>query len=132
MDIHQFRSVIANMQREDVLSMRKQLFASNQHGSGKNRNKLVRHTRKSPKHEWPDVGATLTAEYYGVIYTAEIIAANKRLKSGKQVRITSGPASGNICDSLSDAMLKATEKQREASDLRRKGVSNGCDFWQWT
>jgi len=126
MDIHTFRSAIANMQREDVQHMREKIFAA------KKGNKPARHSRKSPKHEWPNVGATLTAEYYGVVYTATVIEATKRLKSGKQVKITSGPAVGIICDSLSDAMLKATEKQREASNLRRKGVSNGWDFWQWS
>ncbi len=87
--------------------------------------------RRSVKHEWPEIGTQLQAHYFGTEYTATVIKAGKRLKSGKQVRIDSGFAEGTICDSLSDAMLQATAEQRERENLNRKGVANGWDFWQW-
>lgn len=87
--------------------------------------------RRHIEREWPEVGTELTADYFDVAYGAEIIPATKRLKSGKQIRITSGAAKGVICDSFSDAMLTATEDQRNKQNLARKGVSNGWMFWQW-
>ena len=80
---------------------------------------------------WPDTGTILSADYYGAAYTAEIIPAAKRLKSGKQIRITSGAAQDTVCDSFSEAMIAATEQQRTDQNLGRKGVSNGWMFWQW-
>jgi hypothetical protein len=80
---------------------------------------------------WPDVGTELTATYYGVEYSAKIIPAIKKLKSGKQIQISTGAATGRICDSMSEAMLIATANQRAEQNLRRKGVANGWDFWQW-
>lgn len=87
--------------------------------------------RRHIDREWPDVGTILSSEYYGATYTAEVITAAKRLKSGKQIRITSGPAQGMTCDSFSEAMLCATEIQRNEQSLGRKGTSNGWAFWQW-
>lgn len=87
--------------------------------------------RRHIEREWPAVGTELTADYFGVLYGAEIITATKRLKSGRQIRITSGAAKGTICDSFSEAMLTATEDQRNQENLARKGVSNGWLFWQW-
>lgn len=87
--------------------------------------------RRHIDREWPEVGAILSADYYGSAYTAEIIPASKRLKSGKQIRITSGPARGTVSDSFSDAMISATEAQRTQQNLGRKGVSNGWLFWDW-
>lgn len=88
-------------------------------------------TRKRRKvdHEWPEVGTVLEADYQGVHYEAEVVS-RPRYKSGKAIRILSGPAIGKVERSMSGAMLKATEKQREEEDLGRKGVSNGWDFWQ--
>jgi len=60
-----------------------------------------------------------------------VIPAKKKLLSGRQLRIDSGPAEGEICDSLSAAMILATEAQRRKMNLRRNGVANGWDFWQW-
>lgn len=81
--------------------------------------------RRHIEREWPEIGTELWADYYGVYYTADVFPANKRLKSGKQIRITSGPALGTVCDSFSEAMIAATEKQRADQGLARKGVSNG-------
>lgn len=87
--------------------------------------------RRHIEREWPEIGTILTAEYYGARYTAEIVSATKRLKSGRQIRITSGPAATILCDSFSEAMLTATEAQRTQQNLARKGVSDGWVFWQW-
>jgi hypothetical protein len=87
--------------------------------------------RRRVEREWPEIGTELFAEYFGVRYTADVFPANKKLKSGKQIRVTSGPALGTVCDSFSEAMLAATEEQRKTHFLGRKGVSNGWLFWQW-
>jgi len=92
---------------------------------------LVLRQRKRQHHDWPEVGAELTAEYCDVTYRASVIPARKKLLSGRQLKITSGPAAGTVCDSLSEAMIVATEDQRQKQGLRRKGVANGWDFWQW-
>ena len=88
-----------------------------------------RKSRRRPKREWPEVGAILEADYRGEHYEAEVIAASQ-LKSGMAVRILTGPAAGEVCHSLSRAMLKATEAQRGAQDLGRTGVANGWEFWK--
>lgn len=87
--------------------------------------------RRHIERDWPSEGTILSAEYYGETYTAEVILAGKRLKAGKQIHITSGPAKGMVCDSPSEAMLSATEMQRDQQSLGRKGVANGWVFWQW-
>ena len=87
--------------------------------------------RRHIEREWPDVGTVLSSEYFGATYTAEIIPASKKLKSGKQIRITSGPTQGTVCDSFSEAMVVATEIQRNEQSLGRKGASNGWVFWDW-
>ena len=89
------------------------------------------HRRRRIEREWPDAGAILRAEYYGTVYTAEVVLAAKKLKSGKQIRLTAGPAQGVVCDSFSEAMIAATEQQRADQNLGRKGVSNGWLFWIW-
>jgi len=71
----------------------------------------------------------LEADYEGVHYEAEVVAA-PCLKSGKAVRILIGPATGQNCRSLSSAMLKATEYQRQEQVLGKKGVANGWEFWK--
>ncbi|MCK4375332.1 MAG: hypothetical protein KAX19_08385 [Candidatus Brocadiae bacterium] len=93
--------------------------------------KKMRNTRKRRhvKHEWPDIGTILEADYHGIHYEAEVIAA-PQYKSGKAVRILTGPGAGRICRSLSGAMLKATEAQRKEQGLGKKGVANGWDFWE--
>jgi len=95
---------------------------------GEEKNKKQR-GRRSGGHRWPEVGAILEADYEGAHYEAEVISA-ARYKSGKAVRILTGPATDSVERSMSGAMLKATEKQRKASDLGKKGVSNGWKFWK--
>jgi hypothetical protein len=90
-----------------------------------------RRKRRHVPHVWPEVGTELTAEYFGTTYRAVIVKARKRLKSGKQIRILTGPAKGKISDSMSEAMVRATAAQRKRDGLRRKGAANGWDFWQW-
>ena len=85
--------------------------------------------RRNVEHEWPQVGTILEAEYEGTRYEAEVISM-PRYKSGKALRITSGPAAGEVERSMSGAMLTATKQQREENDLGRKGVSNGWEFWE--
>jgi len=85
-------------------------------------------SRKSVDHEWPDAGAVLEADYKGRHYEAEVISM-PRYKSGKAIRILTGPAAGEVERSMSGAMMTATEKQREENDLGRSGVSNGWTFW---
>jgi hypothetical protein len=87
--------------------------------------------RRHVEREWPEVGTILKSEYYGTTYTAEVITATKKLKSGKQIQLTSGPALGVIADSFSEAMLLATDEQRTRQSLGRKGASNGWIFWDW-
>ena len=86
--------------------------------------------RRHIEREWPELNTILNVEYYSQTYTAQIIPANKKLKSGKQILLLDGPAHGTVCDSFSEAMLAATEKQRAGQNLARKGVSNGWVFWQ--
>jgi len=87
--------------------------------------------RKHPHHDWPEIDAELTADYFGVVYHAVVSPARKKLMSGRQLKILTGPEAESICDSLSEAMIVATEEQRRKQGLRRKGVANGWDFWQW-
>lgn len=85
--------------------------------------------RRTVRHEWPEIGQILEADYEGVHYEVEVIAA-PRYRSGKAVRILTGPGAGRTCRSLSGAMLKATEAQRKEQGLAKKGVANGWDFWE--
>jgi len=84
--------------------------------------------RRTIQREWPAVATILEADYEGVRYEAEVIAA-PRYKSGRAVKILTGPAAGTVFHSMTGAMLVATEVQREESNLGRKGVANGWDFW---
>ena len=85
--------------------------------------------RRHVDHEWPEVGEILGADYGGIHCEAEVIPM-PRYKAGKAVRILTGPRAGTLCRSLTGAMLKATEEQREEGGLRKKGVANGWDFWK--
>lgn len=85
--------------------------------------------RRKVSHAWPDVGTVLEADYKGTHYEAEVVEM-PRLKSGKALKILTGPAKGKVCTSMSRAMLDATEKQREEQGLGRSGVSNGWEFWK--
>ena len=85
--------------------------------------------RRKAAHQWPEVGTVLTGDYHGVHYEAEVIQA-PRYKSGRVLRILTGPAAGKVSSSYSGAMLKATEAQRQEQGLGRKGVANGWAFWR--
>jgi len=88
-----------------------------------------RRTRRARKHAWPPVGATLEADYHGTRYEAEVVEA-RRYKSGRAVKVLTGPAAGKVFSSLSGAMIAATETQRQEQGLGHKGVSNGWGFWR--
>ena len=92
--------------------------------SGKKKRK-----RRTAPHQWPEVGTVLIAEYYGVHYEAEVIEA-PRYKSGRALKVLTGPAAGKVSSSYSGAMLTATEAQRQERGLGRKGVANGWAFWR--
>jgi hypothetical protein len=85
--------------------------------------------RKHVERIWPPIGTKLEAEYFGVTYHAEVVAATKRLKSGKQIRLLDGPGKGKRLNTYSKAMLVATARQRRAGKLGRKNASNGWSFW---
>jgi len=85
--------------------------------------------RRRPKREWPAVGTILEADYRRERYEAEVVTA-PQLKSGKAVKVLTGPAAGEVCHSLTRAMLKATQAQRQAQNLGRTGVANGWQFWK--
>jgi len=84
--------------------------------------------RSKVKHEWPNVGAVVEADYKGLHYEAKVVSM-PRLKSGKGLKILNGPAAGTVCKSMSRAMLEATKQQREQQELGRSGVANGWEFW---
>jgi len=84
--------------------------------------------RRTIKREWPAVSTILEADYEGVHYEAEVIEA-PRYKSGRALKILTGPAAGTVHHSMTGAMLVATEAQREENELGRKGVANGWGFW---
>jgi hypothetical protein len=88
-----------------------------------------RRKRRKASHEWPEVGAILEADYDGVHYEAEVIAA-PRYRSGRALKILTGPAAGGVCHSFSGAMLRATEAQRQEQGLGRKGAASGWAFWK--
>ncbi len=85
--------------------------------------------RRTVKHDWPAVGTILEADYEGQHYGVAVVAAPQH-KTGKGLKIVTGPAAGVICRSPTGAMLKATEAQRNEQGLGRKGVANGWAFWQ--
>ena len=85
--------------------------------------------RRHLKREWPETGTILEADYQGTHYEAEVIPA-PQYRSGKAIKILTGNAAGQVCHSLSGAMLVATEHQRQQQDLGRKGLANGWSFWK--
>jgi len=84
--------------------------------------------RRTIQREWPVVGTILAADYEGVHYEAEVIAA-PRYRSGRALKVLTGPAAGTVHHSMTGAMLAATEVQRDENGLGRKGVANGWGFW---
>ncbi len=97
--------------------------------SGSEQKKPKNRKRRRVKHTWPEVGTILEADYEGTRYEAEVVPAVK-YKSGKAVKILSGPAAGKVKSSMSGAMNLATKRQREDNNLGSKGVSNGWEFWK--
>ena len=87
-----------------------------------------RRSRRTVKHQWPEIGQILQTDYQGAHYQAEVVAA-RRYKSGRALKILTGPAEGAVCHSMTGAMLKATEAQRQENNLNRKGLANGWSFW---
>ena len=86
--------------------------------------------RRHVEHQWPAVGTILYGTYFGMTCRAEVAAAKKRLKSGKQLKLLDGPAQGRRFDSFTKAMMAATAKQRHECQLGRRGVANGWSFWR--
>ena len=87
-------------------------------------------TRQYVDHEWPPVGTIVSGNYFGTVYRAMVVTANKKLKSGRQLKLLDGPAKGKRCDSFTKALLIATAKQRKETNLGRKQASNGWSFWR--
>ena len=82
------------------------------------------------KHDWWTVGTELTGRIGSETFTA-VVVENPQVKSGRSIRITSGPASGKVCRTPSRAALEATEAYRQANNLGRGGgVTNGWAFWK--
>ena len=82
------------------------------------------------KHDWWPVGTELAAHIGGEEFTAEVVE-NARVKSGRSILITSGPAHGKLCNTPTRAALEATEDYRQANNLGRGGgVTNGWTFWK--
>ena len=88
-----------------------------------------KHKRRRLGHEWAEVGTLLCADYHGVHYEAEVIAA-PRHRSGRALKLLTGPAAGAVCRSFSGAMLRATESQRQEQGLGRKSAASGWGFWR--
>ena len=82
------------------------------------------------KHDWWPIGTELVAHLGAEMFTGEVVE-NARVKSGRSILITSGPAQGRICTTPSRAALEATEHYRQANNLGRGGgVTNGWTFWK--
>ncbi len=82
------------------------------------------------KHDWWPVGSELVGRLGSETFTAEVIE-NPQVKSGRSIRIASGPASGEVCITPTRAALQATEAYRQARNLGRSGgVTNGWTFWK--
>jgi DNA polymerase III subunit beta len=91
----------------------------------------VRRRRSKVDHAWPEVGTVLEAVYEGQTYTALVIAAPK-LKAGRALQVITGPATGQVFNTLTAAMEGATAKQRRKLGLgkdKRSLPKSGWDFW---
>jgi len=87
-------------------------------------------TRQHVEHAWPPVGTVVSGDYFGTVYRAEVVKANKPLKSGRQLKLMDGPAKGKRLDSFTKALLVATARQRQETRFGRKQASNGWAFWK--
>jgi hypothetical protein len=79
---------------------------------------------------WWLPGTELVGRIGNEVFTAQVIE-NPAVKSGRSLRITSGPAQGRVCLTPTRAAIEATEAYRQAYNLGRGGgVTNGWVFWQ--
>jgi len=86
--------------------------------------------REREGHDWWPVGTELVGDICSESFTA-VVVENTRVKSGRSIQITSGPATGKACRTPTRAALEATEAYRQANNLGRSGgVTNGWSFWQ--
>jgi len=86
--------------------------------------------REREKHDWWPVGTELEGRIGTEVFTA-VVVENTQVKSGRSIRITSGPATGQVCLTPTRAAIEATESYRQAHNLGRGGgVTNGWTFWQ--
>jgi hypothetical protein len=86
--------------------------------------------RVREKHEWWPIGSELIGRIGLETFTARVVA-NPRVKSGRSLEITSGPATGQVCLTPTRAALEATEHYRQATHQGRSGgVTNGWTFWK--
>ena len=95
--------------------------------SGKN---ATTHTRLHIDHDWPPVGTIVSGNYFGTVLRAEVVKANKPLKSGRQLKLLGGPLKGRRFDTFTKALLVATARQRKEAHLGRRQASNGWGFWK--
>jgi hypothetical protein len=76
------------------------------------------------------VGTEVVGQIGSEFFTAEVVE-NLSVKSGRSLKLTSGPAQGKVCITPTRAALEATEDYRQAHNLGRGGgVTNGWTFWQ--
>ena len=90
--------------------------------------------RRKVDHAWPEVGARLEGEYQGQTYAATVTLATN-LKSGRAVKVITGPVAGQTFRSMTAAMEAATAGQRQQLGLgqSKRGLpSSGWDFWKET
>ena len=82
------------------------------------------------KHKWWPIGTEVVGQIGREFFTAEVVE-NRAVKSGRSLKLTSGPAQGRTCITPTRAALEATEDYRQARNLGRGGgVTNGWTFWQ--
>jgi hypothetical protein len=82
------------------------------------------------RHDWWPLGTEVVGQIGTEFFTA-VVADNAGVKSGRSLRLTSGPAQGRICITPTRAAMEATEAYRQVHNLGRGGgVTNGWLFWQ--
>ena len=82
------------------------------------------------RHDWWPLGTEVIGQIGAEFFTATVVE-NPAVKSGRSLKITSGPAQGRICITPTRAAMEATEDFRQAHNLGRGGgVTNGWVFWQ--
>lgn len=82
------------------------------------------------KHDWWPLGTEVVGQIGTEFFTA-IVVENASVKSGRSLKIASGPAQGKVCITPTRAAMEATEAYRQAHNLGRGGgVTNGWSFWQ--